>query len=109
MNRAERRRQGAKEKPRTYVLTDQQIQKIKDDAVQDALNIAVTCIIGLPVRLMRTKYKWGNKKRLPELADDLIDMIEDFYTGKITADELAKEIEELGIKVERRQRNGKRI
>lgn len=55
MNRKERRKAGKTEKVKTYVLTDQQIKKIKDDAVTEALKI----LLAVPVVVLHDKFGFG--------------------------------------------------
>ena len=64
LSRAEVRRQEreAKKKKKVYTLTQEQIDKIKDDAVTEAANIAFVLCLDIPLLVMRDEKGWGKKR-----------------------------------------------
>ena len=69
MNRAERRKQGkSAPKPKTYVLTEDQITKMKNDAVDEATRKAFLMFLSIPVMVLHDKFGFG-KQRLTKLMD----------------------------------------
>jgi hypothetical protein len=69
MNRAERRRSARQqEKPKTYVLTEDQINKMKMDAVNEATRKAFLMFLSIPVMILHDKFGFG-KQRLSKLMD----------------------------------------
>lgn len=69
MNRAERRRSARQqEKPKTYVLTDDQINKMKMDAVNEATRKAFLMFLSIPIMVLHDKFGFG-KQRLTKLMD----------------------------------------
>lgn len=60
MNRAERRKLGTSAtKTKTYVLTDDQIQKIKDDATMVATRRAFLMFMSIPIMVLHDKFGFG--------------------------------------------------
>ena len=66
MNRAERRRSARQQttKKKTYVLTEEQIEEMKRDAVQTATRRAFLMFMSIPVMILRDKFGFGK----PELS-----------------------------------------
>ena len=56
MNRAERRRSARQEKPKTYVLTEDQIEKMKMDAILEATRRAFLMFMSIPVMVLHDKF-----------------------------------------------------
>ena len=57
MNRAERRKHKlSAEKPKTYVLTEEQITKMKVDAVNTATRRAFLMFMSIPVMILSDKF-----------------------------------------------------
>lgn len=78
-----------------------QIQKIKDQATDEAANRAFVLMLGLPLIVLHDKFGYG-AKRLERFMDELIKQYEAFDEGRITLDDLLKTIEtETGVKVEK--------
>lgn len=74
MNRAERRRSGVKGKVRTYTLTDVEIAKIKQEAIDEAINTAMTLLFVLPMEvLMDNFWKKTYAKKIPEFTEYLLE------------------------------------
>ena len=96
MNRAERRRLQKKQnkKEAVYNISQQNLDKIKQDERENAITTAMILLFSLPIRVMKEHYGWGYK-RLPELADLLTDAYQEFSEGNRTLEEEAKFVYEL--------------
>ena len=83
MNRAERRRiakKQAKKEP-IYYISEENLNKIKQNTTEEAVNIATILLMSLPIKVMKKYYRWGSRKRLPELAEHLCDEYQEFVNG----------------------------
>lgn len=99
MNRAERRRQEKQQcrKPKTYTLTDVEIQKIKEEAAHNAINTAMTLMLVLPMEVLMDHYwKKSYGKRIPEFTERVLQMYSDWVDGKLDMKELQKDLWEYG-------------
>lgn len=83
MNRTERRRQKKQEKPKTYVLTEEQIQKIKRDAVNEALKM----LLPIPVVVLHDKFGFG-KIRLDRFLHYFFGWVNGIQDGSVSLQEL---------------------
>lgn len=87
MNRAERRRRKKMGLPvnnePVYNVKQSDINKLKKESVDTAMVL----LLSVPIKVMHDKYGWGMRKRLPELADLLIDEYQNFADGYITLEE----------------------
>ena len=102
MNRAERRRAGKKDKAVTYNLTQEQINQIKQEARDEAVGIAVTLMLALPLEVLKDKY-WVKtaKRRLPKFLDNVLSLYDSWNKGVLTIEELRADLWEYGgIKLE---------
>lgn len=85
MNRAERRRlekQGANvRKEPVITMKSSEIEKIKSEAREEAVDTAMILLLGIPVKVLRERYGWGMKKRLPEFAEAVLEVYSDFSEG----------------------------
>lgn len=105
MNRAERRKAGIKKKEPTYVLTKSQIDQIKIECTNEALDKAFVIMMGLPVMVIHDHFKdlWkkeekSREERFSELLLDLYDSVErDFISFQDILDCLE---DECGLKFE---------
>lgn len=70
MNRAERRRSARQQtaKTKTYVLTEEQIEEMKRDAVHTATRRAFLMFMSIPVMILHDKFGFG-KQRLGKFMD----------------------------------------
>ena len=105
MSRAEQRRaqREAQKSKKTYTLTQEQIDKIKDDAVREASDVAFQLMLAIPVMVLHAKW-WEKtaKKRCPVFVDQCLDLIECFSKDNVTLDDLKQCLyEEGGISLER--------
>lgn len=99
MNRAERRRSARQqEKTRTYVLTEDQIIKIKQDAAREATRKAFLMFMSIPVMVLHDKFGFG-KTRLTRFMDYALMWFDSVYDNETQLRELVKIAEEeCGIK-----------
>ena|SRR3712207_2471683 len=108
MNRAQRRkakRQGliVTNDP-IYNIKQSDINKIKRDSTNDAIDAAMILLLSIPIKVMHDKYGWGIKKRLPELSEALIDEYQSFTDGEMTLQEYQQLVYEYcGIRFERNE------
>lgn len=93
MNRRERRKQGISDKTRTYTLTDQQIAKLKADAVKEASEKAFVAMLGLPLLTLRDEFDFG-RVRLERFMGRLLEKYECFDEGYVGLEELKQVIKE---------------
>ena len=100
MNRAERRRSGKQQaKPKNYVLTEDQINKMKMDAVQEATRRAFLMFLSIPIMVLRDKFGFG-KIRLGRLMHYCLIWYESVQNNETKMMELVKIAEnECGISV----------
>ena len=102
MNRAERRKskQKSAEKTKTYVLTQDQIDKMKRDAVDEATRKAFSMFLSIPVMVLHDKFGFG-KQRLTRFMDYVLVWYESIQAGETPLRELLTVAErECGIRVE---------
>jgi hypothetical protein len=104
MNRAERRRNQKKQgkKEPIYNISEQELNKIKQNEREKAVNDAIILLMSLPIKVLKKHYGWGNIKRLPEFAEHLCDEYQEFVDG---GRDLTSEVEFIydmtGIKFQR--------
>ena len=99
MNRAERRR-ATRNTDSDPVITMKRsdIEHIKREAVEEAMLL----LLSIPIKVMRDKFDWGTKTRLPKLAEALIDEYQAFSDGESTLQEYRDMVYECcGVKFER--------
>lgn len=98
MNRAERRKQKNANQPKTYVLTEDQTEKMKQDAVNEATRKAFLMFISIPVMVLHDKFGFGIK-RLGKFMDWCLVWYEAIQKGEVGLMELVRVAEnECGIK-----------
>lgn len=83
MNRAERRRAGIKAKPKTRVLTEDQIQQIKNDTVTEAF----TMLLSIPNLVLHDKFGFG-KIRLDRFNYYALSWAKSVQAGEVTLKEV---------------------
>lgn len=97
MNRAERRRSAKQERPKTYVLTDDQIEQMKRDAAKEATRKAFLMFMSIPVMILRDKFGFG-KIRLGRFMDYALVWFKSVYDDETKLMEIVKIAdEECGI------------
>lgn len=99
MNRAERRKQKNAVKPRTYVLTDDQLEAIKRKAVEEATIKVFMMLMSIPVMVLHDKFGFG-KTRLARFMEYLLLWYESVQSGETRLMELVKVAEEeCGVRI----------
>lgn len=99
MNRAERRR-NQKQKDPVYNLKQSDIDKIKKDASNEAIDKAFIIMCSLPCMVLRDKYGFG-EKRMKQFMDHLMELYDSFNTGYVTFEDLLTTLkEEVGVTFE---------
>lgn len=109
MNRAERRRSAKQaEKPKTYVLNEDQIRQIKREAVNEALDRAFRMLLSIPVMVLHDKFGFG-KMRLGRFMDYVLVWYESVQSDETRLAELLKIAEEeCGIHITLHERGDKK-
>lgn len=93
MNRAERRRSGVKTKVRTYTLTDVEIAKMKQEAVDEAINTAMTLLFVLPMEvLMDNFWKKTYAKKIPEFTEHLLEYYRMWQDNELDMDKMKEDL-----------------
>ena len=106
MNRAERRRSAKQqEKPKTYVLTEDQIAQMKRDAVNEATRKAFLMFMAIPVMVLHDKFGFGKIRagRFMDYALVWFESVHENETGLMELVEIAEK--ECGICVITREDN----
>lgn len=99
MNRAQRRKAGINAKPKTYTLTDQQISRLKSDAVKEASEVAFVAMLGLPILTLRDEFDF-EKENLERFMGRLMVKYECFDEGRVSLEDLKQAIkDETGLDV----------
>jgi hypothetical protein len=101
MNRAERRKAGITAKPRTYVLTDVEIQRIKEEikkeieaeVEQRAVDKAFIMLLGIPVLVIRNQHNFG-KIRIIRFVESMMGWYESICSGDVTMKEVVDVLHE---------------
>lgn len=87
MNRQQRRKATKKglpvSKDPVYNLKQSDVAKMKSEATETA----ITLLLSIPIKVMHEEFGWGMRKRLPRLADALIDEYQKFADGEMTLEE----------------------
>ena len=64
----------------------------------EAVDQAFLLMIGIPIRVMKLKYGWGRRKRLPEMASFIEEYYREFEDGDMSIEDYQKLVwEETGI------------
>lgn len=94
VNRAERRRleKQAKKNP-AMTIKASELEAIKQNERQKALDTVLPLLLGLPVKVLKEKYNWGTQKRLPDFADALLEAYEEFSKNEQSIEDLMKQVE----------------
>lgn len=112
MNRAERRRaerEAHKKKTVTYNFTKEQaenaikrgieleIQRVKQEATDDAINTAMILLLTLPLTVLMENY-WQKSyaQRLPKFTELLLEYYEKWQDGELDMEEMKKNLWEYG-------------
>ncbi len=57
------------------------LERIKSEAREEAVDTAMVLLLGIPIKVLCDKYRWGMKKRLPEFAEAFLEVYSDFSEG----------------------------
>lgn len=107
MSRAELRRQERQRttKQKTYTLTVEQIEAIKKQAVDEAIDTSFILMLGLPVMVINDKFSkiMKREKRIENFTDEVLELYDSFQKGLFTLDDIIEVIkEETGVDILRR-------
>lgn len=98
MNRAEMRRLAKKQtkKTKTYTLTGEQVDKLKHDTVQRAINVSRALMYGVVMNVLGHCY-WEKTahKKLPKLMVECESLYESLEAGVLSINELIEDTEKL--------------
>lgn len=105
MSRAELRRTQRDDvkKTKTFILTQEQIDAIKKQAVDEAVDKAFILMLALPLEVLLSKEYWEKsaKKRLPKFMDEVLKLYQAYESGNIELKDMKDDLWEYGgIKVE---------
>ena len=105
MTRAEMRRAAREtsKKTKTYNLTEEQIQIIKQEATTTAVNEAMILLLTLPLEVLMDHY-WQKTydKKIPEFTNYVLEYYEKWQNGELDMDKLKQDLWEFGgVKLER--------
>jgi hypothetical protein len=90
MNRAERRRAGKTEKAKTYVVTEAQLEKIKNEARAEGFMLSLS----IPALVLHDKFGFG-EERLNRFIGPCISWMDDIQNGEVTIKEILEVSEKL--------------
>jgi hypothetical protein len=100
MSRAERRRieRETKKKTKVYTLTQEQIDQIKREAGDKAIDTAFTLLLAIPLEVLIGEGYWEKtaKKRLPKFLDEVLSLYDSWEKGVITLEDLKADLWEYG-------------
>ena len=95
MNRAERRRLGRTEKPKTYTLTDVDIQRIKSAATADAFKM----LMAIPMMVLNDRFRF-DRIQMDDFVHYSMGWATDVQNGVVTLKEVLDLCEEeTGLKI----------
>ena len=105
MTRAEMRRAAREtsKKTKTYNLTEEQIQIIKQEATTTAVNEAMILLLTLPLEVLMDHY-WQKTydKKIPEFTNYVLEYYEMWQNGELDMDKLKQDLWEFGgVKLEK--------
>lgn len=109
MNRKERRATGDKKKLKVYTFKEEDLQKyvenfcadhikkIKEEVMEESINIAMTLLLVLPMEVLMDHYwKKSYAKRIPEFTEHLLDYYQRWENGELDMEEMKKDLWEYG-------------
>lgn len=99
MNRAEMRRQAKmmNKKEKVFHLTQGQIDKMKEDAVNEAVDVSFALMLAVPTNVLaRCYWEKSAPKRIPQFLDECLSLYESLGAGVVAFSELIKDVEDVG-------------
>lgn len=112
MNRAERRRaeKNSTKKTATYNLTVDQINQMKQEIKDEAIEVAFTLALAIPVLVLKDKYpqlmrrEIDGKSREERFADFCLDWFDNVQRGLVSVEGIVDQLyEETGIRICRKE------
>ena len=105
MTRAEiRRNQKEQSKPaKVYTLTQAQIDQIKQQAVEEAVDKAFFLMLALPCEVLANEGYWEKsaKKKMPKFIEDILSLYTAYEQGVVTMEQMKKDLWEIaGVRLE---------
>lgn len=111
MTRAELRRQAreAKKKKAVYNLTEEQIQQIRQEGFNEAIDTAFILMLGLPVMVLYDKFSIIRKKekRLENFTEAILELYEAYNEDYLTLEDIKQVLkDEAGYEFKKERVNG---
>ena len=100
MNRAERRRSGkpAKAEP-AHLYKDADIRRIKQEARDEAIEVAFHLMLAIPAKVLRDKHGFG-RVRMERFVNDALDAYDLFQQGYFSLEDFHQILkDECGIEI----------
>ena len=94
MNRAERRKLGVKNKESVFTMKKSDIDKVKEDATHQSIEVAFKLMLGIPVKVLSenfgkiTKLNVDGKSREERFTDLCLKIWDDFNADKVSLTDL---------------------
>lgn len=96
MNRAELRRaqNEQKKKTKTFVLTQEQIDQMKEETINEAAAKAFFFMLAIPLEVLITEEYWKKsaKKKIPKFINDMIQLYKAYEEGSISMEEMESDL-----------------
>lgn len=92
-----RQKRADQKKQKVYTLTQAQIDKLKADATEEAVNQAMTLMLTIPLEVLITDY-WPKMayKRGQEFTEKVLALYHRWEAGEVSMDELRADLWEYG-------------
>lgn len=81
-------------KQKTFLLTQDSIDKIKETAAKEAAAKAFILMLALPLEVLITEEYWmkSAKKRIPKFIDDILNLYKAYEEGSISLEEMKEDL-----------------
>jgi hypothetical protein len=84
-------------KKNIYYLTQGQIDQMKEEAVQEAIDISFAMMLAVPTNVLaRCYWEKSAAKRVPKFLDECLSLYESLGAGAVALSELIQDVEEVG-------------
>ena len=95
------KRRGPTIKPRETYIDARELERIKDEAVKDAVSAMTGVLIACQISVMKKHYGWGKRVRLPRVAGQVFEEWKYFNQSGMTPNEYIDSIGRItGINVD---------
>lgn len=86
-------------------VTEEDLKRIKQEAMEDAINTAMTLLLVLPMEVLMDHYwKKTYAKKIPEFTELVLQYYERWQNGELDMDEMKKDLWEYGgVRLEERE------